>query len=187
MEFNPFYFDLNHPSPSIPLITKSLMWKIILLAFKSFTMPLLSFICPLLNLIFLSYIELVFVHPVTNHECGVKCFHGFWLFSSKNPLYLVFQAFLWIFMILGKLIHMTCILSTPGVVETWFWPLSSLDIELFRATFVFTYFFLCWSSGPIIDQSSQFVPNSGLHVAGEMKICFRTIILKGVNLIVNKT
>ena len=35
------------------------------------------------------------------------------------------------------------------------------------------------------DQSSQFVPNSGLHVAGENKIRFQTIIFEGVNFIVN--
>ena len=35
------------------------------------------------------------------------------------------------------------------------------------------------------DQSSQFVPNSGFHVAGENKICFQTIIFEGVNFIVN--
>ena len=36
------------------------------------------------------------------------------------------------------------------------------------------------------NQSSQFVPNSGLHVAGENKICFHTIIFEGVNFNVNR-
>ena len=35
------------------------------------------------------------------------------------------------------------------------------------------------------DQRSQFVPNSSIDVVGERKICFQTIILKGVNFIVN--
>ena len=81
---------------------------------------------------------------------------------------------------------MPCILSTLGVLVTRFWSLSSLGIEFFRETFVFTYFFLYRSSGPMRDQSSQFVPNSGLHVAGEKKICFHAIIFKGVNFIVNR-
>ena len=80
---------------------------------------------------------------------------------------------------------MPCILSTLGIVEIGFCPLSIIDIDFFRETFVFTYFFLCESSGLMRDQSSQFVPNSGLHVAGEKKICFQTIIFEGVNFIVN--
>ena len=67
---------------------------------------------------------------------------------------------------------MTCILSTPGVVETGFWPLSGLDLDFFIETFVFTFFFLCGSSGSMRDQSSQFVPNFGLYVAGENKDMF---------------
>ena len=82
--------------------------------------------------------------------------------------------------------HVPCILSTLGVVVTMFWSLVSLGIEFFRETFVFTYLFLCGSSCPMRDQSSQFVPNSRLHVAGEKKICFHTIIFKGVNFIVNR-
>ena len=80
---------------------------------------------------------------------------------------------------------MTCILSTLGIVETGFWPLSIIDIDFFRETFVFTYFFLCGSSGPMRYQCSQFVPNSSLHVTSEINICFQAIILKGVNLIIN--
>ena len=34
------------------------------------------------------------------------------------------------------------------------------------------------------DQSSQFVPDSSFNVVREMKICFHTIILRGVNFIV---
>ena len=37
------------------------------------------------------------------------------------------------------------------------------------------------------DQSSQFVPSYGLHVVGEKKICFQTIIFEGVNFIVNSS
>ena len=93
MDVNPLSFALNNPSPPMSLITKSFMWKIIILAFKFFSMPLLSFFCHLLHLICISYIELGFVHPITNHQCGIKISYDFLLFSSKNPLYLVFQAF----------------------------------------------------------------------------------------------
>ena len=80
---------------------------------------------------------------------------------------------------------MPCILSTPKVLVTMFWSLSRLGIELFRETFVFTYFFLCERTGPMRDQSSQFVPYFGLHVLGGMMICFQTIILRGVDFIVH--
>ena len=111
---------------------------------------------------------------------GLKIFIDFDYFHQKPHFTLFFRNFTWISKILGQLIHMTCILSTPWVVETGFWTLSSLYLDLFRATFVFTYFFLCGISGLMRDQSSQFVPNSDLHVVGEIKICFQTIILKGV-------
>ena len=81
---------------------------------------------------------------------------------------------------------MACMLSTLGLVEIEFWPVISIDIDFFRETFVFTYFFLYRSSGPMRDQSSQFVPNSGLHVVGEKKICFQTIIFEGDNFIANR-
>ena len=46
---------------------------------------------PLLHLICLSYIELGFVYPITNHECGINIFEYFLLFPSKTPLYLVLR------------------------------------------------------------------------------------------------
>ena len=67
---------------------------------------------------------------------------------------------------------MTSIISNRVVVETGFWPLSSIDLEFFRATFVFTYFLLYGSSATMRDQNSQFVPIFGLHVAGENKYMF---------------
>ena len=126
---------------------------------------------------------------VSNHSpwMWVSSFWIFFILSLIKPTFLSFWAFYLNFMVLGQLIHMPCILSTPGVVVTRFWSLSSLGIELFRETFVFTYFFLSGSSGLMRYQISQFAPNSGIHVAGEKKICFQTIIFEGVNFIVNNS
>ena len=77
------------------------------------------------------------------------------------------------------------IFSTVWVIGTGFWPLSGHGIGLFRATFVFKYFFYCGSSGQMRDWSSQLFQNYDIHVAGEIKMCFQTNTLKGINFIVN--
>ena len=76
---------------------------------------------------------------------------------------------------------MLCILSTIGVMETRFWPLSGYGTGISRETFVFKHFFLCGSSVHMRDLSSQLFQNFDLHVAGKIKICFQTITLKGVS------
>ena len=118
--------------------------------------------------------------------CDLKYLRSFGYFIQKTNFTYFFRHFTWISSILGQLIHMACIVSTLGFVETGFWTLSNLHLELFRENFIFTYLFLCRSIGHMRDQSSQFVPNSSLHVAWKMKICFQTIIVKGVNFIVNR-
>ena len=128
----PFSLALNYPSPSIPIIKETMMCKkgsIYLLIPPACLCSLL--LSSFLHLICLSYIALGFVFPITNHECGISIFEAFLLFPSKNTLSLVFGHFTWISMFLGQLIHMPCILSTPGVVVTSFWSLSSIGIEFF--------------------------------------------------------